>query len=110
MLISVRRPWAWGAIGAGVAILLSATYLGLRPALFGGGPAAWEVLLLVFTSAVASACVVSWSSQRALRSVLQEVSDHVAALRQNPTAPPPRALSVELQPLHSELDSLVRYC
>src|SRR5438270_6835329 len=103
MHLSVRRPWAWGAVGAALAVVLGVVYLGLRTSLSGQPLTPWEVLLLVFPLPVISACLVAWASQRALRSVLQEVSDHIAALRQNPAAPPLHPLSAELQSLHAEL-------
>jgi PAS domain S-box-containing protein len=80
----------------------------LRAALLGSPPSAAELIVGAALLAALSGAFVAWAGQVALRATVRELSAQVAALRERPDAPPPRAEGADLFPLQDQLDALAR--
>jgi PAS domain S-box-containing protein len=105
MLASVRRAWAWWAIGVGLAAALGIGYCSLR-AQFPEGPSLGEVLLVGVGLAAASTGLAVWTARENRRATLHDLTDRVAALCEHPGTPLRPSPTDELAPLHHQLDAL----
>ena len=81
----VQRAWLRCAAGVALIIGLFAVYLLLRPVLVDSPPGTAELLSLVAACVVTVALMTFWYARRLYRDALGRLSDHVAALRANPS-------------------------
>ncbi len=108
MLISPRRAWACIGAGTVVAAGLFTVYLGLRAFQFEPEPTIFKGILGIGFLAGVSASIAIWFAWRDDRRILQELSNYVAALRQDASLETIRSLPPEYGPLYDELDALAR--
>src|SRR5581483_10463050 len=106
MLISPRRAWACIGAGTVVAAGLFTAYLALRAFQLEPEPTIFKGIIGVGFLAACSASIAIWIAWRDDRRILQELSSHVAALRQDASLETIRSLPAEYGPLYDELDSL----
>src|SRR5207244_3797349 len=69
-------------------------------------PSSWELLAVLAFVSVTIPLLTSWLAQLQGRAFLQQLTQAVASLRENPSLAGLRTLSPELNPLYEELEQL----
>src|SRR5436309_2432577 len=106
MLVYVRHTWAWTAAGTGLATALFAAYVAFRIRHAEPAPSSWELLAVLACVSLTIPLLTSWLAQLQGQAFLQQLTQAVASLRENPSLAGLRTLSPELSPLYDELEQL----
>ncbi|HEV3083004.1 MAG TPA: ATP-binding protein [Gemmataceae bacterium] len=106
MLLSVRRALIWTTAGTAAGAGLFIAFLGMRALTPLADASLVEQLVGTTVLCACTAGLVVWLIQRHTRRVLQELSEYVASLREDPALHRLRSFSPEWGPLYEQLDLL----
>jgi PAS domain S-box-containing protein len=107
MIVRARHAWLWDACATAGTIAAFTLYLALRGRLSASPTSAGELVLVVAgVVLVGLALVLTWTSRRRARKLVEHACQQIAFLREDPAGPSPRPLPSDLAPLAPQLDAL----